>query len=153
VTEYAGEDDLYYDSLEVDARLLVRREGDAWTLFAGPAAEMQADLGGAQRDYWQWTGRGSASLLFGLGGLLDMSVEAGYRDYRSGTSQVIEVASLSTSLLRSDYWLVEALALVNIPLVAGITLDAVASTSWEFHTRESERIQVTFATVGVERGF
>jgi hypothetical protein len=82
-----------------------------------------------------------------------MSVEAGYRDYRSGTSQVIEVASLSTSLLRSDYWLVEALALVNIPLVAGITLDAVASTSWEFHTRESERIQVTFATVGVERGF
>lgn len=152
-TDYAGEDDLYYDSVEVDARLLYRREGEAWTVFAGPAVEVLADLGGEERDYWQWTGRGSASRLFGLGGLVDMSVEAGYRNYRSGTSEVIEVASLSTSLLRSDYWLVEALAIVNIPIVAGVTLDAVASTSWEFHTRESERIQVTFATVGVERGF
>jgi hypothetical protein len=152
-TNYAGEDDLYYDSLEMDLRLLYRREGERWTVFAGPAAEYLADLGGDERDYWQGTGRGSANRLLGSGGFLDMSVEAGYRDYRSGTAQVIEVASLSTSLLRSDYWLVEVLALVNLPLFAGATLDVVASSSWEFHTRESERIQVTFATLGVGRAF
>jgi hypothetical protein len=119
----------------------------------GPAAEGLADLEGGDRDYLEWTVRGGLARTFGTGGFLDLSLDTGYRDYRSGGAEVITISSLSTSLLRSDYWLIDALALLSVPAGRAFSVDLTASSSWEFHRAESERIQVTFATIGVARSF
>jgi hypothetical protein len=150
---YAGQDELYYDSAELVLHTPWRRRAGSWDLGVGPAVRFLRDLDGGNRDYVQTTGRGSLGRLLSGAGFGEVSLEAGYRDYRGEGSQVIEVTSLSASLLRSDYWLVDLLVLGNVPVVGGVSLDLLASSSWEVHPGESERIQITFVTLGVSRAF
>ena len=153
LADYRGEDELYFDSAEVSLHAPWRMETGPWTVSVGPASEFLFDLNGSNRDYVEWSGKGTLSRLVGLGGFSDVTLEAGYRNYSSESTEVIEVSSLSSSLLRSDYWLLDILALANLPMGHGISLDLVVSASWEFHTHESERIQVTFTNFGINRRF
>ncbi len=151
--DYAGFDELYFDAAELVLRLPYRWRTGGWALSAGPTATSLSDLQGMDRAFRQWTLRTGINRLFGLGGFGDLTLEGGYRDYRAGSADVIEVSSLSTSILRSDYWVLDLLALVNVPFWNHFSIDLMASSSWELHTRESERIQVTFANLGVSRTF
>lgn len=153
VSDYRGEDDLYFDSAELVVFPVWKREAGSWTLSAGPELELLTDWSGGDRGYQQWSGKAAAGRLIGLGGFVDLDLDLGYRNYTSPEAQAIEVSSLSTSLLRSDYWLLDALVLTSLPLPGRLSLEVVASSSWEWHAGESERIQVTFATVGVSRDF
>ena len=153
VVDYQGEDELYFDSAELALRLPWKRTSQAWTVSVGPTATFLSDIHGNQRDFHQWTARGSLNRFFGLGGFGDLSLEGGYRDYRSESSDVIEVSSLSTSILRSDYWLIDVLFLFNMPVFNRVNIDFMASSSWELHATESERIHVTFANLAVSRSF
>jgi hypothetical protein len=153
LVNYRGEDELYFDSAELTLRLPWKQSKGNWSLGLGPVASFLSDLGDGNRDFRQWSARGSLNRLFGLGGFGDLSLETGYRDYRSESADVIEVSSLSTSIIRSDYWLVDILALLNLPVGGRISIDFMASTSWELHTAESERIHVTFANLGFSKAF
>ena len=63
------------------------------------------------------------------------------------------MSSLSTSILRSDYLVFDVLFLFNLPIFNRTSLDLMASSSWELHATESERIHVTFANLAVSRSF
>ena len=101
----------------------------------------------------QWTGKASLGRLADDGGYAELDLEGGYRNYASGESEVIEISSLSSTFLRSDYWLVDVLALVNQPVGRGLSVDLLASLSWEFHRQDSERIHIAFVTLGVVQSF
>lgn len=152
-TDYDGEDELYYDSAEWQAHLPLQTAWNGWELSAGPAARLLWDISDGSRDFRQWTWRTGAGRLVSAGGFAELSLEVGHRNYLSGGADVIEVSSLSSSILRSDYWLVDALALLNLPVWGGVSVDLVASTSYEQHRGESERIHITFVTLGLSRGF
>ncbi len=153
VSDYRGSDDLYFDSADLSLYVPWRGERGDWTLSAGPAARALRDLGGGGRDYLQGTVKGNLGRLGSDGGFSDLTVESGYRDYRSAETEVIEITSLSSSLVRSDYWLVDVLALVNQPVGRGLAVDLLASLSWEFHRRDSERIHIAFVTLSLVRAF
>jgi len=153
VSDYRGEDELYFDALEVEGHLPWQQPAGDWTLTAGPAGGLLVDLDRGGRDYVQGSVEGGLNRLVGAGGFVDLSAEAGYRDYRSGAADWIEIATLSTSVLRSDTWLFEVLGLADIPLGSRFTLNVLASSSWEIHVHESERVQVTYASLGIGRLF
>ena len=153
LSDYVGEDELYFDGADLSLTLPWRRENGTWTVSAGPALRWLRDLGGGDRDYLQGTGKGSVGRLGAGGGFSEIDLEAGYRNYRSAETEVIEISSLSSSLLRSDYWLVDLLALVNQPVGRGLSVDLLASLSWEFHSQDSERIHIAFVTLSLVRSF
>lgn len=153
VADYRSEDELYYDAARVHVHAPWRWQPGDWSVSAGPAAEWLWELGEATRDYRQVTGRVSAGRLTPGGGFAELTVDSGVRDYRRESSDVFQVGTLSTSLLRTDYVLLDVLALANWPLWGYVTLDVVGNASWEFHDVDSERIQVTVLTVGVSRAF
>jgi hypothetical protein len=152
-SDYRGEDALYFDSGELTLRVPWTREASGWTWTAGPAAARLQDLSGGDRGYTQWTAQGTASRFLNLTGFGELHIEAGYRDYGGGAGGTIEVTSLSASILRSDYWLLDALLTLNLPVRYGLSVEAFGSTSWEFHPTEAERIQITLVTLGVVRTF
>jgi hypothetical protein len=153
LSDYRSEDELYYDASELFFHLPFRPLRSGWTLSVGPVARLLWDLNRLGRDFRQLSARIGVNGLFGLGGFVDLTLEGGYRDYPSEISDVIEISSLSSSILRSDYWLVDLLFLVNLPLWGGVSFDVLASSSWEVHTVEAERIQVTLVTFGLARRF
>ncbi len=153
LTDYAGSDALYFDSAEMALYLPWRLSQSLWTLAAGPAVRWLGDLDAGARDYRQWSLRSSLGRVMDSGGFGELTVEAGLRDYRAEVSEVVEVSTLSSAFLRSDYWLFEVLGILNIPVGSGFALDVLGSSSWEFHRNEAERIQVTFFTLGVSRRF
>jgi hypothetical protein len=152
LTDYQGADTFYYDVFDLEFTAPLRHEGLAWTLSAGPATRWLRDLDNAGRDFLQGTIRASASRLIGLGGFGEVTLEAGYRDYRAESGRV-SVEDLDTVFLRSDTWLLDLLVLLNAPIGLGLSLDLLGSSSWEFHREESERIQVSIVTLGVSRRF
>jgi hypothetical protein len=151
-TEYRGEDLLYFDSSDATLFLSGRRETGPWILAGGPAARWLADLDGADRGFRELSLRTSAGRLAGVG-YVEISAEGGYRDYESEAPEVVDLSSLSTSFLRSDAWIVDLLVVGNVPAGLGLSIDILASSSWEIHPQESERLQVTFVTLGVSRRF
>ena len=151
--DYRGEDELYFDSGELTATVQWEHETGSWTVSVGPAARFLQDLGGKDRGYRQWTGRGSGRRFVGAGGLGEVDLELGFRDYQAEESEVIEISSLSSSLVRSDYWLVDAFASWMQPVGGNMSVDLLASFSWEFHGQGSERIGVGFVTVTLTRKF
>ena len=153
VTDYRGRDDLYFDAAGLDLYLPVRRGRGGWTVAAGPAAEAVRDLGGGSRDYLQWSARTSAERFLTGGGFVELDLEGGRRDYRGAGAATIEISSLSSSLTRSDYWLLDLFAVASLPVSPGVSVDLMASSSWEFHRDRSERIQVTFVTLSAARRF
>jgi hypothetical protein len=152
-SDYSGEDALYFDSAVLTLHVPWTREVSGWSWTAGPAAARLQDLGGGNRGYTQWTAQGTASRFLNLTGFGELHLEAGYRDYGDGDGSAIEVTSLSASVLRSDYWLLDALLTLSLPVRDGLFVEAFGSTSWEFHPTEAERIQVTLVTLGVVRTF
>ena len=150
-TDYAGQDELYFDALDVRVYLPYRRQAGAYSLSVGPSARWFRDLDRGGRQYRQWTARVTTGRLLGFAGFGEIDVAGGYRDYQSESTDVIEITSLSSSLLRTDYWLLDVMAMANLPLLAGVTLDIMGSASFEFHTQDSERIHVAFLTIGLSR--
>jgi len=153
VDDYTGRDDLYFDAAMLDLHLPVSGEVRGWTVAAGPATELLHDLGGGSRDYAQGTLRASAERFLDPGGFLELDLEAGRRSYRESGDTTIEVASLSSSLTRTDYWLVDLFAVAGVPVTPAVSLELTASSSWEFHGVGSERIQITFVTLSAARRF
>ena len=153
VTDYRGRDELYFDAAELDLYLPVSRARGGWTVAAGPVGEVVRDLGGGSRDHLQWSARMSAERFLTGGGFVELDLEGGRRDYRGAGDTTIEISSLSSSLIRSDYWLLDLFAVLSLPVSPGVSLDLMASSSWEFHRARSERIQVTFVTLSAARRF
>ncbi len=151
--DYQGSDDLYYDVAEADLELPVRRRAGAWTVSAGPGVEGSLDLSGGGRDYLQGTVKLGGSRITAGGGFAELSLTGGRRNYRTPDASTVEITSLSSSFIRSDYWLLDFLAAVSLPLGGGTSLDLLATSSWEFHPDPSERIQVTLVSLGVARPF
>lgn len=152
-TNYQGTDALYYDTLESHLFVPWRWDPSPWSWSLGPSLRWLRDLDGTDRDYFQSSLRTVVSRLIGLGGYGEVTVDAGYRNYRNEAAEFVEISELSSSFLRSDYWLLELLAVINIPVGSGFSVDLLGNTSWEFHTQESERIQITLVNVGVSRRF
>ncbi len=153
VTDYRGSDELYFDGATLDLFVPARVGPGPWTVTAGPAGEFFRDLEGAGRDYGQGTVRLEADRVFSGAGFGDFHLETGYRGYRTSSAQAVEISSLSASILRTDYWLVDLLAVLNLPVGRGLAVDVLASASWEFHPEQSERIGVGFVNLGVSRDF
>lgn len=153
LSDYRGQDELYFDSVEFEGYLPWKQPAGSWTVAAGPAGSFLADLDGGDRDYVEGSVRGGLNRILGTGGFTDLTASAGYRDYRSGAANWIEIATLSSSVLRSDTWILELLGLAEVPLGSRFSLNILASTSWEIHVHESERVQVTYASAGIGRRF
>ena len=49
--------------------------------------------------------------------------------------------------------MIDLILVGHMPLWANLALDAMATTSWELHRREGERIQIALATLGLSRVF
>jgi|GEM_PF-4711820 len=150
--DYATSDDLYYDFGQATLFLPWQWDDGTWNTSLGPRARVVSDLGGGDRDYAQWSVRSEAGRSLGIGGFFQVSLETGFRNYR-GEGELIELTTLSTTLLRSDYWLWDAMVLGEVPLGSGFSLEILGDTLLEVHTAESERVQVTFATLSVVHGF
>jgi hypothetical protein len=151
--DYRGSDELYYDYGQLMVFAPVRFQGVTWNAEAGPRLSLQRDFEGGERDYAQWTLRTRVGRTTTGGGYAQLGLETGYRDYRGGASDVVDLAALSTTLLRSDFWLLDVMVLAEAPLGGAFFVDVLASTLWEVHPGESERILVALATLAVGRRF
>lgn len=153
VADYRREDDLYYDFGELALFLPVEWMRGAVLFAAGPRARLQRDFTGGNGDFRQWTARAEIGAPLGEAGIANVGLEAGVRDYARESDAAIELSALSTTLLRSDFTLVEGFALLDVPLGAGFSAELLLDTALEAHHGRSERIWVTFANVGIARTF
>ena len=150
--DYRDQDDLYYDFAQLTGFFPWECRGTQWTTLLGPRVRLLWDTQNGTRNYRQFTMRGEATRVLGVFGFGQFSLEGGYRDYRGG-SETIEVDSLSGTLLRSDYWVIDAMILANVPLGGPFSLEVLADSALEVHQPESERIHVTFANIAVTTSF
>jgi len=150
---YAQGDDLYFDADEIRLSALVEPVRGQWSLEAGPQARWLQDRQGGNRGFRQVGGRVGVNGIWGLGGFADLGLEAGYRDYGALESDRVTVEELSSTILRSDAWMLDLLLVGHAPIWANLSLDAMATASWELHQREGERIQIALATLGLSRNF
>ena len=56
------------------------------------------------------------------------------------------------TFLRSDYRVLDALLVADLPLPAGFSFRVLGDTTLEFHD-DGERVHITFGTVSLARSF
>lgn len=151
-TDYQGSDELYYDFGLASLYPFLKHRGLVWDFRVGPRLRRLLDWQKTGRDYWQGTLRGDIGRTFGTAGFGELSLEFGRREYQND-SESLELTDLNTTLLRSDYWLINALLLVNVSLGQAYSLDLLADTLLELHATDSERVQVTLASLSISRAF
>jgi hypothetical protein len=150
---YAQSDDLYFDADEIRVSALVEPVRGQWSMEAGPQARWLQDRQEGGRGFRQLGGRVGVNGFWGMGGFADLGLEAGYRDYGALESDRVTVEELSSTILRSDAWMLDLLLVGQAPIWANLSLDVMATASWELHQREGERIQIALATLGLSRNF
>jgi len=148
VIDFSEEDDLYYDYARLTLYPAWEWKGAVWSTRFGPRARFLWDTGPGERDYRQWTARGEVGRPLGPLGYVQLTVEAGERDYRVEDADFTTIDAASVSFLRSDYRLLDFLLVTDVPLFAGLALRVIADSTLEFHDA-GERINITFGNLAL----